>query len=233
MRRVDERDRRRRRPAALPAGASREQLGEVLLVGGVLAGEARRAHAGRAAERRGLDARVVGDRRARRSPRAAARALASAFSANVSPVSGGSSTSSGQRARPRAAPAAPRTRAPCARCGSRGRASRRPRGGDRAAPARRAAPRCPRAASASSSSRCARDERRALGGRLDLDEPAVAGHDDVGVDLGGGVLGVVEVEQRRRRRRCPHEIAATVPVSGERSSSPLGDERAQASASAT
>ena len=55
---------RRRSASALPAGASREQLGEVLLVGRVLAGEARGAHAGRAAERRGLDARVVGDRRA-------------------------------------------------------------------------------------------------------------------------------------------------------------------------
>ena len=45
-------------------------------------------------------------------------------------------------------------------------------------------------------------ERRALGGRLDLDEAAVAGHDDVGVDLGARVLRVVEVEQRHRRRRC-------------------------------
>ena len=40
-----------------------QQLVEVLLVGRVLAGEARGAHAGGAAERRGLDARVVGDRR--------------------------------------------------------------------------------------------------------------------------------------------------------------------------
>src|SRR3954468_17271725 len=39
-------------------------------------------------------------------------------------------------------------------------------------------------------------ERRALRGRLNLDEAAVAGHDDVGVDLGGRVLGVVQVEQR-------------------------------------
>ena len=37
-------------------------------------------------------------------------------------------------------------------------------------------------------------QRRALGGRLDLDQPAVAGHDDVRVDLGGRVLDVVEVE---------------------------------------
>src|SRR5579859_229997 len=36
----------------------------------------------------------------------------------------------------------------------------------------------------------------ALGRRLHLDEPAVAGHDDVQVDVRGRVLGVVEVEQR-------------------------------------
>ena len=35
-----------------------------------------------------------------------------------------------------------------------------------------------------------------LGGRLHLDEPAVAGHDDVDVDVRGRVLRVVEVEQR-------------------------------------
>ena len=39
-------------------------------------------------------------------------------------------------------------------------------------------------------------QRRALGGRLDLDQPALAGHHHVGVDLGARVLGVVEVEQR-------------------------------------
>ena len=40
-------------------------------------------------------------------------------------------------------------------------------------------------------------ERRALAGRLDLDQAALAGHHDVRVDLGARVLAVVEVEQRR------------------------------------
>ena len=40
-------------------------------------------------------------------------------------------------------------------------------------------------------------QRRALRRRLHLDEAAVAGHHHVGVDLGGRVLAVVEVEQRR------------------------------------
>src|SRR5580765_1193933 len=38
-------------------------------------------------------------------------------------------------------------------------------------------------------------ERRALGGRLHLDQPTVAGHDHVHVHLGGGILDVVEIEQ--------------------------------------
>src|SRR3954471_2769758 len=39
-------------------------------------------------------------------------------------------------------------------------------------------------------------ERLALGGRLHFDEPAVAGRDDVEVDVGARVLRVVEVEER-------------------------------------
>ena len=39
-------------------------------------------------------------------------------------------------------------------------------------------------------------ERRALRGRLHLDQPPRAGHDDVQVDVGARVLRVVEVEQR-------------------------------------
>src|SRR5690348_5876280 len=50
-------------------------------------------------------------------------------------------------------------------------------------------------------------ERRALGGRLHLDQPVAAGHDDVQVDLGTRVLHVVEVEQQlaahdSERHRC-------------------------------
>ena len=39
-------------------------------------------------------------------------------------------------------------------------------------------------------------ERRLLAGALHLDEAALAVHDDVHVDLGDGVLGVLEVEQQ-------------------------------------
>src|SRR5207249_7728329 len=39
-------------------------------------------------------------------------------------------------------------------------------------------------------------ERNALRGRLHLDEPPVAGHDDVEIDVGARVLDVVEIEQR-------------------------------------
>ena len=54
----------------------------------------------------------------------------------------------------------------------------------------------PAAARSSSASSSAR-ERVLLGGRLHLDEAAVAGHHDVHVGVGARVLGVVEVEQRR------------------------------------
>ena len=221
-RRVDVRRARRRTRSALPAGASRSSLVEVLLVGGVLAGVARRAHAGRAAERRGLDARVVGDRRPRRSPRAAARALQRVLGERRRP--------SRAAARRRRAAARlvrrqqrARTRAPCARCGSRGRASR-------ATPAAIARP-----AAARSSSMPARGEReqlvevrarqrRALGGRLDLDEPAVAGHDDVRVDLGASSPRGSRGRAAARRRRSRTRPRRPCPVSGERSSAPLGDE---------
>ena len=39
-------------------------------------------------------------------------------------------------------------------------------------------------------------ERDLLGRCLDLDEAAVARHDDVDVDVGDRVLGVIQVEQR-------------------------------------
>ena len=77
---------------------------------------------------------------------------------------------------------------------------------------RRRAPRSrPRRGRAAASSR-SRSNGDALGGRLHLDELALAGHDDVQVDVGGRVLGVVEVEQRLAADD-PTETAATEPRS--------------------
>ena len=53
----------------------------------------------------------------------------------------------------------------------------------------------------------------ALGGRLHLDEPPVAGHDDVHVDLGARVLRRSRGRAAARRRRSPTETAATEPGS--------------------
>ena len=161
---------------------------------------------------------------------AAARALISAFSSNVSPVSGGSSSASGS--------------------GSSG-ASGSSRWNSRSLWALRVArtsldvPCLPRRAGLDRAQaldpvlgereqlvEVRARERRALGGRLDLDEAAVAGHDDVGVDLRARVLGVVEVEQRHAVDD-PQETAATVPVSGSAASLPSSTRRRQASASAT
>ena len=67
----------------------------------------------------------------------------------------------------------------------------------------------------SSSSSEARESGGLLGGRLDLDQAALAGDDDVGVDLGTGVLGVVEIAEQlaaddaaRDRRDRPGERVA-------------------------
>src|SRR6185436_2045735 len=59
-RRVDERDDADVRQRAAGRRVA-QQLAQVLLVRGALAGEARRVDAGPAVQRRGLDARVVGD----------------------------------------------------------------------------------------------------------------------------------------------------------------------------
>ena len=188
---------RRRSAAPCPAAPRARSLARFSASVAVLARRsARSARPGAPPSAVGLDAGVVGDRGARRSAGAAARALISAFSANVSPSSGGELDAVGQRVELDARAAAARTRAACARCGWRARAA--PMAG---------ATRQRRAWTARSSSiPCCGErqqvvevgarERRALGGRLDLDEAAVAGHDDVGVDLGGRVLRVVEVEQR-------------------------------------
>ena len=54
-------------------------------------------------------------------------------------------------------------------------------------------------------------EGRLLGGALDFDDAAGTGQHEIGVRLGGGVLGVVEVEHRRAAR-MPQDTAATWPV---------------------
>ncbi len=77
-------------------------------------------------------------------------------------------------------------------------------------------------------------ERRALGRRLHLDQAAVAGHHHVGVDLGAGVLAVVEVAegppvdhadadrgdravQRHRPRSPSRRAASATPAAARRS----------------
>ena len=85
----------------------------------------------------------------------------------------------------------------------------------------------PAAARSSSPSSCVAVERHLLGRRLHLDEPAVAGHDDVHVDVGARVLRVVEVEQRlavddadrhggdRARQRLREAEAVERPLRGD------------------
>ena len=136
--------------------------------------------------------------------------------------------SAGARARRAGASGSPpRGRAARARARSRRRARRRRSSrssasavesqarsrGARRRPGLPRSPRCRRRARSSSSSSSSRVNGLALGGRLHLDEPAVRGHDDVHVRLGGRVLGVVEVEQRRRPSTMPTETAATAPAS--------------------
>ena len=193
--------------------------------------------------------------------RAAARALPSAFSAKVSPSSGGSSTSPGARAarrpRPPAARAGARTRGACARCGSpaaaRGaagrpwpaalRAARAPltRSAGRRRSWRAAIASCldraqlldPRAGERQQLVEVGPGERGALGRGLHLHQPALAGHHDVGVDLGASSPRSSRGRAAGGRRPSPHETAATEPVSGVRSSRPSCCRRAHASASAT
>ena len=57
-------------------------------------------------------------------------------------------------------------------------------------------------------------ERHLLGGSLHFHELAGAGHDDVHVDLGGGVLGVVQVEQRLALDDADADGGHTVPDRG-------------------
>ena len=107
-------------PAA--GGRLAQQLVQVLLVAGVLPRVAGRAHPGRAAERLGRDAGVIGDRdlpvAARRRAGLAERVLRERIA-----VLGRQLDSCGARRSRRRRPAAARTRGACARCGSPAAAS--------------------------------------------------------------------------------------------------------------
>ena len=221
---------RRRSAAPEPAGASARRRARFCASVASRPGEPRRAHAGRAAERRGLDPRVVGDRRAARAPRRP-RAPCRARSPRSSP-------------RPRAAarhrPGSGSSATPgISRASSATLWSLRVARTSRNVPlpdrGRLRGPELvdPVCASASSSSRWARDSGVRSAVAWTSTQPAVAGHHDVGVDLRGGVLGVVEVEQRRRRRRSRTRRRRSVPVSGTDASAPSPTSRRSASASAT
>ena len=187
----------------------REQLRVVGRVGGIGAGVALRADARTAVERVDLQPGVVGQRRQARQAGVEPR-LERAFASNVSPVSSGS-------------PAAPTSSSETSSARSRASSSRSSRElvrgarRDDEAASSRATPLPPPArdqrrtvaiaaawaanswrspSSARSMSRSHRRaiERLALGRALELDVGLLVRADDVEVDLGAGVLGVVEVE---------------------------------------
>ena len=189
--------------ARLPAGTSRQQLARFSSSVASLAGEARRAHA--RAPRRAPRPRSPSRRRSPAAPvaAAAARAFGERVLGERLAVLGRQLDAVGQRldGDPGGRRAAARTPPACARCGSR--ASATSTSADARSRGRLRPPRpAPRAAVDAAGRQREQlvevraRERRALGGRLHLDQPAVAGHHDVRVDLGGRVLAVVEVEQR-------------------------------------
>ena len=234
--RLDVGERAHVRHAAVAVGGHlAQQLGEVLLVGGVLAGVARRPDAGRAAERGRLDARVVGDRGRARSPpprrapcrarsrrrscpsRAAARTSSGSGSSSYGRISSDSSRSlcslrvarTSRTAQPAAAAATASSWAV--------RSALDPVGGEGEQLVERGA-----------------RERRALGGGLHLDEAAVAGHHHVRVDLGASSPRSSRGRAARGRRRCPHETAATELCQRQRRRAcPRPSARRSASSSAT
>ena len=160
---------------------------------------------------------------------AAARALPSALSANVVPVSGGSSTSSGSGSSSCGRSSSASSRSLC----SLRVASDEPHGVSRPRPPPTASSWAARSRSMPAAGereqlveRGAR-ERGALGGRLHLDQPAVAGHHHVGVDLGAWSPPSSRGRAARAPSTMPHETAATDWVSGSASSLPSATSRAQ------
>ena len=159
------------------------------------------------------EARIVGRPSAGPAARRKYRALASAFSSNVSNASSASSSARlrdagrverrSRRCRARRTVGTQLAQLARAARGEQQHGSRvtAPSGTSRArAAARRRARACPFTASSSSAIQLGAVERAVLAGALHLDEPSLAAHHDVHVDLGAHVLLVVEVEPRRRRR---------------------------------
>ena len=184
-----------------------DQLRVVARVGLRLARVARALHAGRAAERAHADARIVGQRRQLRLRARVARLRQRVLDERDVRLVGFGNAERPPAGSPRcrAARASGGTRAACRGCWKRGRArdrsiGRSPRSRVHAAERRllrrdRAA-RMPRSARPTSASISAARERRALGGALQLDEAAGAGHHDVHVGVARRILGVVEIEHR-------------------------------------
>src|SRR5918999_5322589 len=192
-----------------------QQLAEVVLVGGVLARKARRPHPGGTAERGCLDAGVVGDRG--ESGRRGGRAR---LAERVVREGGADLGRERGLLRQRLELDRPHQLSELAQlvvvtgCEDEPHRLRRPLAGRRA---HRFLLRGAEALDARGGEREQLVERRArercaLGGGLDLHQAAVTGNHHVGVDLGGRVLGVVEVEQglpvddpARHRRHRPVE----------------------------
>src|SRR5436190_15419631 len=121
----------------------------------------------------------------------AVRAFSSAIAAKDSPSSGGSSTPSGSGRRSKPGSSSRISRSLCLLAVAKINGGLPP--GD--AFLDLAQPRYPHLGEPQQLvERCAR-ERRALGGRLNLDEPTLTGHHHVGIDLGTRVLAVIEVAE--------------------------------------
>ena len=84
--------------------------------------------------------------------------------------------------------------------------------------------RCPAPASASSSSRCARESGVRSAVACTSTSAAVAGHDDVRVDLGASSPRGSRGRAAARRRRCRRRPRRPMPVSGRRSMRSSADE---------
>ena len=209
-----QRNARRRRAAGTSRSAS-SSLALLRASSDGKPGVARRIDARRAVQRVDLQPRIVRDRGQAGRARRPGAPWRSALSSNVSPSSRSSqsgATSSMVASVESPAPrAAGRSRAACRGCGSPDDLQRR---------ARSSASRW-RANSVCIAARGQPHQRRVLlgrervllGRRLHLDEPAVAGHHEVAVDLGLRILDVRQVDARLAvddaRRRSPRSAAGS------------------------